>query len=127
MAKSKEIKKNDGRAYNKRLVPKPISTVDKIIAPKTTKAKRDRVESYAIAAMKEEFGSEREFFKFLAKKARESYTYMKLFMEYGYGKVADNIDSEKRTSGKAAPQITFINNQPQPIDNTIDITHDEEE
>jgi len=129
MAKSKEIKKNDGRAWNKRLAPKPISTQDKIIAaPKYNKAKKDRIESYAINAMKEEFGSEKEFFKFLAKKAKESFSYMKLFMEYGYGKASDSIDTEKRTSGKAAPQITFnVTNQPKEIDNTIDVTPEEDE
>ena len=126
MTKSKEIKKNDGRKYNKRLAPKPISTKDKLIPAKTTKAKKDRIESYAISAMKEEFGSEKEFFKYLAQKARTSYSYMKLFMEYGYGKASDSIDSEKRTSGKTPPQITFNVTNQQKDDDTIDITPEDE-
>ena len=124
--KSKEIKKNDGRAYNKRLAPKPLSTKDKLIPSKTTKAKKDRIESYAISAMKEEFGSEKEFFKFLAKKAKESYSYMKLFMEYGYGKASDTIDKEPRKANKTAPTINF-NMSTTPKDNTIDVTPEEDE
>ena len=126
--KSTEIKKTDARQYNKRLAPKPISTKDKIIAaPKTNKAKKDRIESYAISAMKEEFGSEKEFFKFLAKKAKESFSYMKLFMEYGYGKASDSIDTDKRTSVKSAPQITFnVTNQQKENNNIIDITPEDE-
>lgn len=39
--KSEETSKNDGRKYNKRLAPKPISTKDKMIKPaRTTKAKK---------------------------------------------------------------------------------------
>ena len=63
MGKSEEIKKTDGRKYNKRLAPKPLSSKQKLIVPKrSTKARRDRVESYAISAMKSEFGSEKDFF-----------------------------------------------------------------
>ena len=33
--KSQETSKNDGRKYNKRLAPKPISTTDKQVKPVT--------------------------------------------------------------------------------------------
>ena len=128
MGKSKEIKRNDGRKYNRRLAPKPISTTDKLIPPaKTTKAKKERIASYAVSAMKEEFGSEKEFFKYLAKEARKSYNAMKLFLEYAYGKPSDRIDSDPKGTSKKAPQITFnLNQSPQQLDsNTIDITPDE--
>ena len=129
MGKSENIKSTDGRKYNKRLAPKPISTRDKMVAPpKTTKAKKDRIESYAISAMKEEFGSEKEFFKHLAKQAKNNFNAMKLFMEYAYGKASDSIDSEKRSSNKTAPVINFTynsNGQTLPEPRTIDITEEE--
>ena len=127
--KSTEIKKNDARKYNKRLAPKPISTKDKMIAPaKTNKAKKERIESYAVSAMKEEFGSEREFFKYLAQQSKVSFNAMKLFLEYAYGKPSDSIDKERRTSGKAAPTINFNMTHPPEleVDNTIDITEEDE-
>ena len=129
MGKSKEIKKNDGRKFNRRLAPKPISTKDKIVPARTTKAKSERISSYAVYAMKEEFGSEKEFFKFLAKKSRENYTYMKMFMEYAYGKVSDRIDQDNKRTSKTAPVINFNMNNGVPRleqDDTIDITPEDE-
>jgi len=124
MSKSEEIKKTDGRKYNKRLAPKPLSSKQKLIVPKrTTKARRDRVESYAVSAMKAEFGSERDFFKHLAKESRKSFNAMKLFMEYAYGRPSDLASGGKKGSGKTAPQITFnVTNTPDQLGNTIDIT-----
>ena len=64
--KSEETSANDGRKHNKRLAPKPISTRDKMLtASRTTKSKKDRLYSYGISAMKDKFGSEKEFFQFL--------------------------------------------------------------
>lgn len=127
MGKSEEIKKTDGRKYNKRLAPKPLSSKQKLIVPKrSTKAKRDRVESYAISAMKSEFGSEKDFFKHLAEQAKTNFNAMKLFMEYAYGRPSDLSSSSKKGSGKTAPQITFnVTNQPKQSDNTIDITDEQ--
>ena len=124
--KSKEIKKTDGRQYNKRLAPKPISTKDKIVPAKTTKAKKERIASYAVSAMKDEFGSEREFFKYLANKARTNFSAMKLFLEYAYGRPSDSIDKGSRKSTKTAPTINFnMNSNPQlGIENTIDVTEE---
>ena len=127
MGKSKEIKKTDGRKYNKRLAPKPISTKNKIVPARTTKAKSERISSYGIAGMKDEFGSEKEFFKFLAKQARTNFNAMKLLMEYSYGKVSDRIDQDNKRNTKSAPVINFnVNQIPQlESDNTIDITDDQ--
>ena len=124
MGKSEEIKKTDGRKYNKRLAPKPLSTKQKLIVQKrSTKARRDRVESYAVSAMKAEFGSEREFFKHLARESKKSFNAMKLFMEYAYGRPSDLASGGKKGGSKTAPQITFnMTNKPEQLDNTIDIT-----
>lgn len=129
MAKSQETKKNDGRKWNKRLAPKPISTKDKMIsAPKTNKSKRDRMESRTAIAIKKAYGSEQEFLNYLAEMSKKSYNYMKLLMEYRYGKVADGIDKEDRKVSKSAPQITFnVTQTPEKLEQseTIDITPEE--
>jgi hypothetical protein len=125
--KSEETSKNDGRKYNKRLAPKPISTKDKMIKPaRTTKAKKDRIASYAVSAMKEVFGSEKDAFIHMAELAKKNFNQMKLLMEYAYGKPSDSINSDSKKKAKSAPTINFVMNNQQPqIDNTIDIETEE--
>jgi hypothetical protein len=125
--KSEETSKNDGRKYNKRLAPKPISTKDKMIKPaRTTKAKKDRIASYAVSAMKEVFGSEKDAFIHMAELAKKNFNQMKLLMEYAYGKPSDSINSDSKKKTKSAPTINFVMNNQQPqIDNTIDIETEE--
>ena len=125
--KSEETSKNDGRKYNKRLAPKPISTKDKMIKPaRTTKAKKDRIASYAVSAMKEVFGSEKDAFIHMAELAKKNFNQMKLLMEYAYGKPSDSINSDSKKKAKSAPTINFVMNNQQPqIDNTIDIDQEE--
>lgn len=124
--KSDETSKNDGRKYNRRLAPKPLSEKKSQILPKRqSKAKKARVQSYAVSAMKGEFGSEKEFFKFLAAQSRKSLGYMKLFMEYAYGKPSDKIDSGGGAATKLAPQITFNMPTGTVPEKTIDISEDE--
>ena len=129
MSKSQETKKNDGRKWNKRLAPKPISTKDKMLpAPKTNKSKKDRMESRTALAIKKAYGSEQEFLNYLAEMSKKSYNYMKLLMEYRYGKVADSIDKDTTRVTKSAPQITFnVTQVPEKLDQAeiIDITPDE--
>jgi hypothetical protein len=76
--RSTEIKRTDGRKNNKRLAPKPISTIKKLQPARQNKAKRERISSYATNAMKEVFGSEKEAFKHLAELAKKNFTHMKL-------------------------------------------------
>ena len=130
MSKSEEIKKNDGRRYNKRLAPKPISAKDKMLpAPRTTKAKSERVAGYGIKAMKEVFGGEKEYFQYLAEMAKKgNFNAMKLLLEYTYGKASDSIDKDTKVVNKQAPQITFnVTQVPEKLDQAdiIDITPDE--
>ena len=127
--KSEETSKNDGRKYNKRLAPKPISTKDKMIKPaRTTKAKKERIASYAISAMKEVFGSEKEAFKHMAELGKTNFNNMKLLMEYAYGKPSDSINADNSRKAKAAPNINFVMNagQTPQIEDTIDISDEEE-
>jgi len=121
---SEEIKKNDGRKNNKRLAPKPISGRGSVLPAKTNKAKKQRIASYAVSAMKAEFGSEKAFFTFLAERARKSYPHMKLFLEYAYGKPSDNI-SDTPTKKQNTPIIQFIGGNNTPVkEEVIDVTHE---
>lgn len=126
--KSEETSKHDGRKWNKRLAPKPISTKDKMVKPaRTTKAKKDRVASYAISAMKQVFGSEKEAFAHMAELAKTNFNQMKLLMEYAYGKPSDSISADSSRKTKNAPTINFVmNNQTPQIEQTIDVTEEEE-
>jgi hypothetical protein len=130
MSKSEETSKNDGRKWNKRLAPKPISAKDKMLpAPRTTKAKSERVAGYGIKAMKEVFGGEKEYFQYLAEMAKKgNFNAMKLLLEYTYGKASDSIDKDTKVVNKQAPQITFnVTQVPEKLDQAdiIDITPDE--
>lgn len=127
--KSEETSKHDGRRYNKRLAPKPISTKDKMVKPaRTTKAKKDRVASYAVSAMKEVFGSEKDAFIHMANLSKDNFNQMKLLLEYAYGKPSDSISADSSRKTKNAPTINFVmNNQTPQIEQTIDVTEDEDE
>lgn len=123
--KSEETSKHDGRKYNKRLAPKPISTTDRQVKPaRTTKAKKDRISSFAVSAMKEVFGGEKEAFVHMAELAKQNFNQMQLLMQYAYGKPSDKIGDDGGKKTKTAPTINFVVNgsTPPQIDNTIDIT-----
>lgn len=123
---SKEIKDNDGRKGNKRLPAKPLSTKDKLLPAQSNSAKKERISSYAVDAMKKVFGSEEEAFEHLATLGKNNFNQMKLLMEYAYGKPSDNISDSKGTTKITAPVINFFNPEvPKEDDNTIDIETNE--
>ena len=123
---SKEIKPTDGRRNNKRLVAKPLSTKDKLLPAQSNSAKKERISSYAVDAMKKVFGSEEEAFEHLAKLGKDNFNQMKLLMEYAYGKPSDSIKDGKNTTKITAPVINFFNPEtPKEDNNTIDIETDE--
>lgn len=126
--KSQEIKRTDGRKNNKRLEPKPISTIKKLPPARQNKAKRERISSYATNAMKEVFGSEKEAFKHLAELGKKNFTHMKLLMEYAYGKPSDSINDSNNSKKVQVPVINFFNNKESQIqDDVIDITPEHEQ
>lgn len=126
--RSQEIKRTDGRKNNKRLEPKPISTIKKLAPARQNKAKRDRISSYATNAMKEVFGSEKEAFKHLAELGKKNFTHMKLLMEYAYGKPSDSINDSNNSKKVQVPVINFFNNKESKIqDDVIDITPEDEQ
>ena len=121
------ITKTDGRKNNGRKPGTKVRKTEKKLTPaKLNKAKKERITLYSINAIREEFGSEQEFFKHLAGQAKKSYNHLKLMMEYAYGKPEDY---QHHSPQKQAPVINFYGNTPPPLEpnNTIDVEHDEEE
>ena len=124
---STEIKRTDGRKNNKRLAPKPISTIKKLSPARQNKAKRERISSYATSAMKDVFGSEKEAFKHLAELAKKNFTHMKLLLEYAYGKPSDSINDSAINNKIQVPVINFFNNKDKDLeDEVIDVTPEDE-
>ena len=124
--KSREIKENDGRKGNKRLPAKPLSTKDKLLPAQSNSAKKERISSYAVDAMKKVFGSEEKAFEHLANLGKDNFNQMKLLLEYAYGKPSDSIKDGKGTTKITAPVINFFNPQQEDKDNnTIDITDEQ--
>lgn len=122
---SEEIKPTDGRKNNSRLEAKPLSTKDKLLPAKSNGAKKERISSYAVSAMKEVFGSEKEAFINLAKLGKDNFNQMKLLLEYAYGKPSDSINDKAVGNKISAPVINFFNhNEPKESEDIIDITND---
>ena len=122
---SSEIKPTDGRKNNSRLEAKPLSTKDKLLPAKSNNAKKERISSYAVNAMKNVFGSEAEAFENLARLGKDNFNQMKLLLEYAYGKPSDSISDKRNSVNKiSAPVINFINQEAPKEYNTIDITND---
>ena len=125
----KYIKKNDGRRNNGRKKgDRPLAKTNATPAA-INEAKKDRIGIYALNAMKEVFGSEEEAWAELAKQAKSSFAHMKLLVEYKYGKPTESVDY---TSGGQKLDIPITNifagtQQAPEIDNTIDITPEDNE
>lgn len=120
------IKATDGRKHNGRKPGTKVKKSEPKLTPaKLNKAKKERIKLYAINAIREEFGSEQDFFKHLSREAKKSYNHLKLLMEYSYGKPEDY---QHQTPPKQAPIINFYGSAPLPQpDTTIDVDYDEED
>ena len=117
------IKPTDGRKHNKGTPAKVRNT--KLTPAKLNKAKRRRMELYAINAIREKFGSEEGVFGFIAEQAlKGKQYYMTKLLEYAYGDPRD-IDRSQMKEETSTPKIVFINNQQK--DNTIEIEHEQDE
>jgi len=119
------IKPTDGRKHNKGTQSdKRVRKAPKLTPAKLNKAKRARMELYAINAIRERFGSEEAVFDFIADQAfKGKQYYMTKLLEYAYGDPRD-IDRSQLKEESATPKIVFINNQPK--DDTIEIEHEED-
>lgn len=112
-------RKNNGRKPGEKLVKNQA----KLTPAKLNKAKRDRMTVYATNAIISTYGSEEAFWEMMAGKARKSFSHAKMVVEYAYGKPQDTVGAP--TNNKA-PTINFYNTK-QPVDETIDISHEEED
>ena len=94
----KYVKPTDGRKNNGRKRGEKVNKpVKKVMATPSAmnKAKKDRVNIYALNAMKQVFGSEEAAWESLAEKAKDSFPHLKLLFEYKYGKPEDVVDDTK--------------------------------
>jgi hypothetical protein len=123
------IKPNDGRRNNGRKKGDKYGSKAKTLiksSAQLTPAKKERISTYALNAMKEVFGSEEEAWKSLAEQAKDSFAHMNLLWQYRYGKPTDgNQDNTKKKLD--VPVINFYASEKQikEIDNTIDIDSEE--
>lgn len=128
MSSNNNKRKLDGRKNNKRMERTKIMKSDSLPPAKATPAKRSRAKKLSNKAIKNIFGSEDGIWDKLAEQALEgNMKAMEMLLQYQYGKAGEQ-KSYTPTSSKA-PIIQFVNqvNQPKEVDNTIDITPDEED
>ncbi|MGB4742676.1 MAG: hypothetical protein WBH49_03430 [Flavobacteriaceae bacterium] len=125
----KYVKPTDGRQNNGRKrgekVNKPVKKV--MATPGAmNKAKKDRVNIYALNAMKRVFGSEEAAWESLAEKAKDSFPHLKLLFEYKYGKPEDQDMNEGKPKVNINIKNLFARNQNDDTQNDdpdiIDIT-----
>lgn len=110
-----ELKKVDGRSNNG-----GHSTKGR--AGRPPKAREKKITNFALGAMKKAFGSEEKAWIELAKEAKNgSFPHLRLMFEYKYGKPKEQKDVNVKTDVNI-PIISFMEK-----DNSIDITHTEDE
>lgn len=97
----KYLKPTDGRKNNGR---KKGDNYKKPVVRGTSamnKAKKERINKYAVNSMTSVFGSEKEAFESLAQLAKDgSFPHMKLLLEYAYGKPEDLVASDNKGRGQ---------------------------
>lgn len=117
-------RKNNGRKRGER-VNKPVTATPSAM----NKAKKDRVNIYALNAMKQVFGSEEKAWESLAEQAKDSFPHLKLLFEYKYGKPEDVGGDESKPKVNINIKNLFAGNQDDESNNEsdiIDITEDDE-
>lgn len=72
-------------------------------AGRPSKAKETRVSTKAIEAIEKEFGSQEEFWKFVAEKAKDSRDHFQALVQYAYGKPQEKVDHT--TQGEQVNEI----------------------
>ena len=124
--KSTDGRKNNGRKRGEK-VNKPVKKVT-ATPSNMNKAKRDRVNIYALNAMKQVFGSEEAAWESLAEKAKDSFPHLKLLFEYKYGKPEDvGLDEGKPKVNINIKNLFAGNQQDKEDSDIIDITDDGEQ
>lgn len=124
----KYVKPTDGRKNNGRKKGESVNKpVKKVMATPSSmnKAKKDRINIYALNAMKQVFGSEEAAWESLAEKAKESFPHLKLLFEYKYGKPGEPLSDESKPKLNINIKNLFANNKEESDNDIIDITDEE--
>jgi len=124
----KYVKPTDGRKNNGRKKGESVNKpVKKVMATPSSmnKAKKDRINIYALNAMKQVFGSEEAAWESLAEKAKESFPHLKLLFEYKYGKPGEPLSDESKPKLNINIKNLFANNKEEGDNDIIDITDEE--
>lgn len=96
----KYIKPTDGRKNNGRQKGDNYKKPRVRTSSAMNKAKKERINLYAVNSMTTVFGSEKEAFESLAQLAKDgSFPHMKLLLEYAYGKPEDLVPSDGKKNG----------------------------
>ena len=127
MSNNNNKRKLDGRRNNKRMVRTKIMKSDSLPPAKITPAKKNRAKQLSNKAIKNIFGSEDGIWDALAEQAMSgNMKAMEMLLQYQYGKAGEQRQQTQTTS--KAPIIQFVNPLGAPqVDDTIDITHEEDE
>ena len=127
MSNNNNKRKMDGRRNNKCMVRTKIMKADNLPAPQPNQAKKNRAKKLSNKAIKNIFGSEDGIWDKLAEQALDgNMKAMEMLLQYQYGKAGEA--QREAPTRKAAPIIQFVNPLGNPqVDNTIDITHEEDE
>ena len=120
----------DGRSHNgAKKGDKELRAIEKDLKGLNadTKAKQNRNAIYATNAIREVFGSETEFWVHVAEKSKDSFNHMKILTEYAFGKPSDGSSNGNSTGKLDIPIVNFFTGSPLQVENTIDITEDDQE
>lgn len=80
-------------------------------AGRKPKAEELKVSGYAIDAIKEEYGSQAEFWGLIASKARESKDHLKHLLEYAYGKPSKSVDFTSGGKSFDTLKVEIVNDE----------------
>ena len=126
----KYMKSNDGRKNNGRKKGETYKHLKPAAATPSAlnQAKKDRIQLSALNAIVKEYGSEQDFWNFVASQSKDSFPHLKMLMEYKYGKPEDQIYNQEKPKVNINIKNLFTGNQELPeADETIDIPFEEDE
>jgi hypothetical protein len=118
----------DGRSHNgAKKGDKELRAIEKDLKGLNadTKAKQNRNAIYATNAIREVFGSETEFWVHVAEKSKDSFNHMKILTEYAFGKPSDGSSNGNSNGKLDIPIVNFFTGSPPQVENTIDITEED--
>jgi hypothetical protein len=114
---STAIKEKDGRKNNgKKPGSAPPVLVAKMTPAQVNKAKKDRMRVHSLNALIQEFGSEEDFWLFVANKARSSMSHLDFIAKYAFPNPAEMSGANEKSS--KVININFVSSSPAQIEET---------